>query len=245
MAHSKTSGKIDIPAVSAATMRAADDLAEGRYRIHLLQMMENAGRSLARLARDQFLAGSAADKEITILAGPGGNGGGGLAAARRLHGWGARVQVVSTASHEEMPSVPARQLQTVQAFGIPVHRQPVDFSSSDLLLDALLGYSTKGDPRPPISELIEAANNASLPVLALDLPSGLGPDDGIPGRPCIKAAATLALALPKQGLLAERASDYVGQLWLADLGLPAELFAEVGVQIQSDLFTRDDLLRLL
>lgn len=236
--------EIDIPAVSAATMRAADDLAEGRYHIHLLQMMENAGRALARLARDRFLAGSAERKKITVLAGPGGNGGGGLAAARRLHAWGAQVQVVITASPDELPPEPAHQLETVQAFGIPVHARSVELSGSDLLLDALLGYSTRGNPRPPISDLIDAANSASIPILSLDLPSGLGPDDGIPGNPCIMANATLALALPKLGLLANSAADHVGELWLADLGLPAGLFAELGVQVRRDLFARDDLLRL-
>lgn len=236
--------KIEVPAVSAATMRAADDLAEGRYRIHLLQMMENAGRGLARLARDGFLGGSAFGRRVVLLAGPGGNGGGGLAAARRLHSWGAVVEVILSAPGNDLPSVPARQLQAVRAFGIPVHAGSAGIPGCELLLDALLGYSTRGNPRPPMDELIRAANASTAPTIALDLPSGLSPDDGLPGDPCIQADATLTLALPKRGLMTDSASQYVGQLWLGDLGLPADLFAELGVQVSRDLFARDDLIRL-
>jgi len=69
------------------------------YRISLFQMMENAGRCLAMLTRERFLQGDAKGKAITVLAGNGGNGGGALVAARRLHNWGAHVKTHGSELH--------------------------------------------------------------------------------------------------------------------------------------------------
>ena len=82
-----------LPHLTEAQMREVDRLAVEGYGILLLQMMENAGRGLARLARERFLGGKAGGRRVTVLSGPGGNGGGGLVAARRLAGWGANVHV--------------------------------------------------------------------------------------------------------------------------------------------------------
>ena len=85
--------KPSIPYVTSDQMREVDRLMIEEYGILLMQMMENAGRQLAHLARQRFMDGDPVGKTVLVLAGAGGNGGGGLVAARRLHSWGAHVIV--------------------------------------------------------------------------------------------------------------------------------------------------------
>lgn len=237
------SSRPDVPGVTAEQMQAVDDLAEGRYQLHLMQMMENAGQALARIARAS-LGGSVRDKTVLVLTGPGGNGGGGLAAARRLHAWGANPLVIMAAGAERMAPVPARQLAAVHTFGIGVLPAPADLPGADLILDALLGYRARGDPRPPMDRLVRQANGHPAAVIALDVPTGLDPDSGTPNSPCIEATGTVCLALPKTGLLTAQARRYIGRLWLADLGIPAELYADLGIIVDRALFAQDDLIEL-
>ena len=99
--------------------------------IRLIQMMENAGRSLARLA--QALLPDKGGRALA-LAGRGGNGGGVLTAARHLAGWGVEVEVVTTSATVDFAGVPARQLEIVQALGVTVsQRLPTDADHYDLL----------------------------------------------------------------------------------------------------------------
>ena len=100
-----------------------------------------------------------------------------------------------------------------------------------MVVDALIGYGLTGNPRPAVAERIERANAAGCPILALDTPSGLDVNTGVPSHPCVRANATLTLALPKIGLLAETARSYVGRLYLADIGVPPELYQQMGLSV--------------
>jgi hydroxyethylthiazole kinase-like uncharacterized protein yjeF len=114
---------------------------------------------------------------------------------------------------------------------------------ADLIIDGLLGYSARGAPRETIAKLIDAANASNVPILAVDLPSGMEPDTGAAAGVAINAAATVTLALPKLGLLDPRAHGYVGELVLADIGIPQAAFARVGVDTWR-LFEQGDLVRV-
>jgi NAD(P)H-hydrate epimerase len=236
--------QIDLPAVSAAKMRQIDELAESKYRVRLIQMMENAGRGAARMVRDRILAGSTDGGKVLVLAGPGGNGGGGLAAARRLHVWGAEVYLALASSPDRLAPVSQHQLAALEQLAIPHVESTERWPRVDAIVDALLGYSVVGSPRPPMDQMIRRANDSGVPILALDLPTGLDPDDGIAAAPTVRAALTVTLALPKTGLMTAAAAPYVGELWLADLGLPGELYADLGLHIPADLFAADDVVRL-
>ena len=96
-----------VPAVTSAEMAAVDQAMVEDYGIDLIQMMENAGRALAAFARDRFLDGDPKGKTVVVLAGPGGNGGGALVAARRLHGWGATIRAVLAHEPDCLAPVPA------------------------------------------------------------------------------------------------------------------------------------------
>ncbi len=212
-----------VPAITAAEMREVDRLMVDELHIELPQMMENAGRNLADLAVQLF-----APARVTVLAGPGGNGGGGLVAARHLHNRGARIEVVLSHPEPELAPVTAHQLDILRRMQVAIQDQP---SPASLVIDALIGYSLAGDPRGRAEELIEWANRQRCPVLALDTPSGLDVTTGHVGSPSIQATATVTLALPKVGLL--KAHRQVGRLYIADISVPPLLYERLGLTVPS------------
>ncbi len=226
-------------------MAEADRIAVEHYRIALLQMMENAGRALARLAHARFLGKDARGKHIAVLAGSGGNGGGVLAAARHLHNWGASLEVVLAQAAHAMKPAPKRQLAILRRMGVAVRDAPAAAGPVGLVIDGLIGYSLKGAPSGSVAKLIRWANVANAPVLAMDVPSGLDATTGIAYNPAIEASATLTLALPKTGLMTAGAASYTGELYLADIGIPPALYArlEIGVDTGS-VFAQNEIVRL-
>lgn len=233
-----------LPALTAAQMREVDRLMVEDYRITLLQMMENAGRALA-LAAKHLLAGDIADRPIVVLAGRGNNGGGGLVAARHLLNWGAWVQVLCTYPPEGYTGVPAQQLATLQAMSAPLAwaEEGWELPPCDLVVDAVIGYGLRGEPEGKARDLAQLANSSVAPILSLDVPSGLDADDGRLYSPHIGASATLTLALPKRGLLVEPGRSACGDLFLADIGVPPELYARLGVEAPP-VFALDPILAL-
>ena len=230
-----------IPSVTAAQMRDVDRLMLEDAGISLLQMMENAGHSLARQAR-LMLGGDAQGRRVIVLAGPGGNGGGGLASARRLATWGADVGVVIAVPEMALAAAPALQLSALRWMGVPV-LESGSVGTADLILDAIFGYSLSGPPIGRSAELIQAANASGVTILALDLPSGLHPDTGEALEPAIRATATVTLALPKAGLLMPRARTWTGDLYLADISVPEQVYRRLGLEV-GPIFARSDLIRI-
>lgn len=231
----------DIPVLTTPQMVEVDRLMIEEYHIELIQMMENAGRNLAELAKSK-LGGQVAGVSIAVLCGAGNNGGGGLVAARHLHNWGADIRLNLAFDTFRLKEVPAHQWRILSQMGLK-NNANLDLSAVDLIIDALIGYGISGDPRQPIAGWIERANDAGKPILALDAPSGLDTTSGIPGNPCIKATATLTLALPKTGLLTQQARDYLGELYLADISVPPELYQHLGVEVPN-LFAEDSILKV-
>lgn len=234
-----------VPCLTAAQMAEVDRIAVEHYRIALLQMMENAGRALAHVARARFLGKDARGKHVIVLAGSGGNGGGVLAAARHLHNWGASLDIVLAQPARAMKPAAKRQLAILRRMGVTVRNAPAAAGPIGLLIDGLIGYSLKGAPSGSVADLIRWANGAGAPVLAMDVPSGLDTTTGVACNPAIMAAATLTLALPKTGLLAKNAVSYVGELYLADIGIPPALYArpEFGLD-DGFVFARGEIVRL-
>lgn len=209
----------DVPALTTDQMREVDRIMVEDLGIDLTRMMENAGRNLAWLARERFSPAA-----VTVVAGPGGNGGGGLVAARHLSNRGIAVTV--TLARDDLGEVPGAQAAMLRAMGVTFADEP---SKADLVIDALIGYSLSGDPRERSAELIEWANHQPSPVLALDVPSGLDTATGLIGDPCVRATATMTLALPKKGLAL--APTVVGELYLADISVPASVYAAFEIDL--------------
>lgn len=234
-----------IPAVTAAEMAEVDRLMTEEVGADLLQMMELAGAALATLARDRFLGGDPRGRRVLVLAGTGGNGGGGLAAARRLHGWYADVEVWTSRPPEQLRGAAAHQRRSLLALGVPLHGpdEGQALPPADLVLDAVIGYSLDGPPTGGAAALIEAANGHAAPTLSLDLPSGLEATTGTILAPCARADATLALALPKRGLWAPGTHAVSGERYLADIGVPEAVYRRLGLDI-GPIFARQTLLRI-
>jgi len=110
----------DVPNLTTAQMVEVDRAMIEDYRIELIQMMENAGRNLAHLARIRFLDGDPRGRPVVALAGGGGNGGGALVAVRRLSNWGSNVTVVLGQDPGKMTSVPGHQLDILRRMGVRI-----------------------------------------------------------------------------------------------------------------------------
>lgn len=184
---------------------------------NLLQMMENAGRGLAQQTLSS-LGGAWQGANIVVLAGGGGNGGGGICGARHLVNRGLQVRLC-LATPDRLGGEASWQRHIFQASS----GQEVDIDTLlgsnepvDIILDALIGYSLQGAPQGNALRLIQWANGADAPILALDVPSGVNATTGEASGEYIKARWTLTLALPKTGLLPDRTGDLI----LADIGIP-------------------------
>ena len=236
-----------IPYLTTSQMIEVDRAMMEDFNIELIQMMENAGRNLASLARERFLNGNPSGQHVVVLAGSGGNGGGALVAARRLHNWGAKVQVFITQPSQDFTPVPFHQLDILERMKVSVSQAGAikDVTDVDLVIDGLIGYSLKGAPRGAAKDLIQWANGHGASTLSLDAPSGVDTTTGTVFDPAIKATATMTLALPKEGLRAPGVQANVGELYLADISVPPSLYAEevLGLTVEP-LFAESDIIRL-
>lgn len=227
-----------IPTVTVDQMREVDRLMVEDIGVSITMMMEHASRATANLSRT-VVGGSVNGKTISILCGKGNNGGDGLAAARHLVNYGALVRVFLATSVTDLNENAAAQYRILQNSNIEVFSPNGDtfqrleraLFESDLVIDALLGYNLKGDPRQPIAAMIDLTNESGKPILAVDIPSGLTGDSGRPYAHTIKAAVTLTLALPKVGLTTDEAKPYVGRLYLADLSVPNTVYQKLGITV--------------
>lgn len=230
---------ISVPAVTAGQMAEVDRLAVDVYGITLLQMMEQAGSHLASLAARE-VGGDPRDRRVVVAVGPGNNGSGGLVAARHLVNRGARVQVVLARPARRLSEAGRHQLSTLLEMGVSCCMAVYDISqaeiddelaAADLVIDAVLGYRGRGTPHDEVATLIERIMPARDRLLSLDLPSGADADTGQAGPVSVHSRATMTLALPKVGLLTPAGLERAGHLYLADIGLPAALYARMGLTV--------------
>jgi NAD(P)H-hydrate epimerase len=227
--------------LTAEEMAEADRASIEEFGVDVLSLMENAGLGVAKLART-MLGGAVRGRRISFLVGKGNNGGDGLVAARNLHNWGAEVSVVLGGAKGGVRDIPARQLGAVERMGVAIDGPEGKFSGAELLVDALLGYGSHGDPREPVAGLIRRANASGIPILAVDIPSGLDATGGEPADPCIRAKATVTFGLPKTGFLNPDARGFVGELYVADISMPQEVYRRFSQR--RGIFGADTLVRV-
>jgi hydroxyethylthiazole kinase-like uncharacterized protein yjeF len=225
------------PALTQQQRHELDQRHTAETALTLLRKIDDAGRAVATVAR-MLLMETVAGKDIVVLAGPGNNGAGGLAAARHLHAEGARVRVVLAVKPGSLHAMASHQYSLLKGLGLEAwglslsqeemaEQEPIPWTAVDLIIDALLGPGVETDPRGDVAELIRLINAARRPILSFDVPSGLGGDEGAIHSPCVDATATVALGFP----LASHQEGWpvVGELWLADTGLSREHYSQMGI----------------
>ena len=213
---------IEVPAVTTEQMIEVDRVAIEHTGPDLLQMMENAGRNLARQAIVS-LGEAWREANIVVLAGTGGNGGGGICGARHLANRGAQVRLclISPDHLGEAARWQRHVFQATPGQEVDIHSLINSNEPVDIILDALIGYSLREAPRGNALRLIQWANGAGTPILALDIPSGVNATTGETPGEHMKVRWTLTLALPKTGLLTEQTKNLI----LADIGIPPGAYA--------------------
>jgi len=216
---------IEIPSLSTDQMREVDRIAVEDFGLGLLQMMENAGRNLAEVVMSRF---GDTQGPVVILAGPGGNGGGGLSAARHMHNHGLDVRLIL--AKPDLGQASENQLNILNNAGVqPLGGDEVEVAlrEASSVIDALIGYSLKGAPRGRAAELIQLCNQHAQRVVSLDIPSGVDATTGETPGEAINPQITVTLALPKSGLV-----HVDGELFLADIGIPPQVYAPLGIHFE-------------
>jgi NAD(P)H-hydrate epimerase len=228
-----TDSGVEVPAVTTGQMIEVDRIAVEKTGPNLYQMMENAGRNLAELAL-QIWGKKFDEKSVVVLAGNGGNSGGGICAARHLANRNVEVNLC-LARPGRLGGIPRFQRQIFQwTSGREVEITMLEELYPDLIIDALIGYNLTSLPQGAIADIIEWANVNSAPILSLDVPSGIDATSGEAHGVYIRPQWTMTLALPKTGLTPERTGD----LWLADIGIPEEVYRRIGIRYDSPFGNR-------
>lgn len=215
--------------VSKKQMQKIDEKVPEEYGITVSRMMENAGLQIAEFIRKELDS-----KKVTVYAGKGNNGGDALVAARRLHLWNYDVEVVLAS--EELDGIRKEELQILKHLGVEIN---LESSETDypVAVEGLIGYSLKGNPRPPFDRMIKEINEYET-VVSVDIASGLDADTGEEAKPCVRPDFTVSLAAP----FTEMSEENSGRVFIADIGVPPEAFEEFG--FTGDFFDEQALVQL-
>jgi NAD(P)H-hydrate epimerase len=139
---------------------------------------------------------------------------------------------VRLASHPaDLAPVPLEQLRLLEQMEAPIAVGASGLGVTELFIDAILGYSQQGNPRGDAAALVAATADSA--VLSLDVPTGLELERGIAREPAVRATATLTLALPKEALRAAAGRPLVGDLYLADISIPATVYHQLDIDYRS------------
>ncbi|MCA9003303.1 MAG: NAD(P)H-hydrate epimerase [Planctomycetes bacterium] len=214
--------------LAVQVIRALDDETVREVGIPSLILMENAGAGAARVAMVEVA--DLGNDGVWVLCGPGNNGGDGLVVARHLASRGVPVvtQLLAHRTRYAGARDLARNLQWLEASGVEVRDVAPSPESAlgdlgirrPLVVDAMLGTGATGGPREPIRTWIEALAAWGLPILALDLPSGLNADTGEVSDLAVRAAVTATFVAPKPGFFCGEGPDRVGRIEIVHLPIP-------------------------
>ena len=216
-------------AFSSAEIRRVDQDAVKELGIPTLLLMENAARGVCERIQQAGVW-----RSITIVAGPGNNGGDGLAIARLLAARGINANVYLINNGKDLSEDAARNYRFLQNCGMPVVEPSLEvlqefiasLSDQDLIVDAMLGTGTRGQPRSPFAEVVDLINHSCAMVLAVDIPTGFDCDTGLVIGPCVRADWTVTFVGLKTGFLHDSASEYTGVVWISDIGIPLKWLSD-------------------
>jgi NAD(P)H-hydrate epimerase len=222
----------DLPVISSALVKEADALAHERFGIAVDWLMEAAGWQLARFCTSRTV----------VACGVGNNAGDGLAAARHLYRWG-RLASVACVDEGRLHGPAEKELHALRKVGVDV-TETLLFEGAEMVLDAIFGTGISRAPEGNFALWIDAINESGAQVVSVDVPSGLDADTGVAYAPCVRAHTTVTLGLPKAGLMKNDGPGLAGEVWVADIGMPLEVYAALGMEVPATLFEAQDRFRL-
>jgi hydroxyethylthiazole kinase-like uncharacterized protein yjeF len=210
--------------LTASEMKDFEKYAADNFGITIDGMMQNAGRAVFDVMINEIKPDN-----VLAVVGKGNNGGDALVTARLLKEKGIKVSVLCPYPEDRLTDTAHREFDKVRRLNIPImiHESGIMNHEFDLIVDGLFGFSLSGNPKPPADKIIEQINCSQIPVLAIDVPSGLDAETGQVMNPAIRAAYTVTLGMPKIGL--DRHKEYVGKLYLGDVGIPQRAYEELGI----------------
>ncbi len=202
----------------ADSMRATDAAAIAAG-VPGTRLMAAAGEAVAHVVRVRF----AAARRVVCVCGGGANGGDGLVAARRLRALGVDASCLVVASRPyEGDALDA--CEAAVAAGVPVSRVGAvgdGLRGADVVVDALLGTGRTGEPRGAVAEAIRAIGDAGVPVVAVDVPSGVDASTGEVAAVAVSADVTVTFHAPKLGHVVLPGLAHAGRLVVVPIGIPA------------------------
>ncbi len=205
--------------------RELDRRAIQEYGVPGIVLMENAGRGMADLLRSLGISGP-----VVICCGKGNNGGDGFVIARHLDNVGVRVRVLLFADPAHLSGDASINYRIVATSEIPVDlfsvppleedRLSSHFRDADWIVDALFGSGLRGPVQAPFDRIVASINASKAKVFAVDIPTGLDCDAGLPLGIAVRADHTATVAAMKKGFVEPSAADWLGRVHCIDMGAP-------------------------
>jgi hydroxyethylthiazole kinase-like uncharacterized protein yjeF len=220
--------------VTASQMRNIDQKTIQGVGIPGLELMEKAGEGTARVAREML--GEPEGKVVAIFCGAGNNGGDGFVVGRCLSQWGAQVELYLTAKKSAVKGDAKTNMERAVGLDLPVReilggKQIPAQIKADLIVDAFFGTGFQGEIEGYVKDLVELINSSRIPVLAVDIPSGLHADTGEFRGACIRADRTATMALPKIGHFFFPGKEISGKVSVIDIGVPPKVVEEENISL--------------
>ncbi len=204
--------------LKAEEMASIDREAIEGIGIPSLVLMENAARGVLEAILECFPN----LERVLVVAGKGNNGGDGIALARLLHLRGVKVDV-GLALGNKLSRDSETQLSIVKRLGVKVFEEMPDLGNYHLLVDAIFGTGFKPPVKGKAKEVIETINRSGLPVVSIDVPSGLSSDSGEIFEPCVRAKLTVTMQFPKIVHFLYPACKLCGEVVVKDISIPNHL----------------------
>jgi NAD(P)H-hydrate epimerase len=231
--------------VSVDEMREIDKRSVTEYNIPSILLMESAGRFVVE-GLEKFFK-DLRNKNILIICGPGNNGGDGFVIARYLYQNYRNVEVIITTNEKNYKGDALTNIDILENLEAPVYRLveledeevKVMIEDADILIDAIFGTGLKSNVKGELHSLINLINESANFVVAVDIPSGLNGDTGMPMPDAVCADITFTMGLPKIGFYTGYASDYTGEVISNPLCFPRELLLDKNIKV--NLVTKYDL----
>lgn len=228
--------------VTAAEMRQIDKGTIEGIGIPGIVLMETAGSTIVRSIERHYPA----CQRVGIFVGKGNNGGDGIVIARQLAHAGRDVHLFLVSPQESFTGEAHINLQIAKNMGLPIEELLGEkegqkdgsvegwkmwMANCELLVDAIFGTGLRGTVRGAIANVINAINRLPIPILSVDLPSGLDADTGNPLGTCVQADLTVTIGFPKRGLLVHPGAELAGKLEVVDIGFPQQVVEAQNIQV--------------